>query len=326
MEEMMDKHDLLIQLAVERARLLQALLGASAEEIESARVVGEWSPRDVLAHLIGWERHVYDEVRHLRARQPVVPNPEAADKDAYNAKVVAVWRTKPLKELIEGLAIAHRQLTVLVAGCSQAQLELEQPVGTGHESIASLVISTMRHDAEHTRHIQAWRPKTRADEAGPKVLLQHTLDACRFALNTLIDTIPRDQRESLPVTGTWTLRDVCGHIADWDALVVEATLAMERNERFIWEQIDYGETWNQFHAAARSDQSWVRVFREFVDVRGTVVTELAERVMEPDLARLLPSPWSGTMSFHVLLSIPCRHDMEHVEALLDWRAAHGKTD
>jgi hypothetical protein len=66
----------------------------------------------------------------------------------------------------------------------------------------------------------------------------------------------------------------------------------------------------------------VRVFRDFVDVRGTVVTELAERVLEPDLARMLPSPWGGQMSFHVLLSIPCRHDMEHVEALLAWHASH----
>jgi len=322
----MDKQDLLINLAVERARLLQALLGASAEEIESAHVVGDWSPRDVLAHLIGWERYVYDALRHLRARQPVVPNLQVADENAYNAKVVAVWRTKPLKELVEALAIAHRQLAVAVAGCSQAQLDVKQPVETGRESIASLVMSIVQHDAEHAQHIKAWRPQTRADEVGPKVILQHTLDTCRSALMTLVDTVPLNRRESLPVTGTWTLRDVCGHIADWDALVVEATLAMERNERFVWEQIDYGETWNQFHAAARSEQSWVRVFRDFVDARGTVVTELAERVMEPDLVRALPSPWSGTMSFHVLLSIPCRHDMEHVEALLEWRSAHGKTD
>jgi len=317
----MQKRDLLIRLAVERARLLHALLGASAEEIESARVVGDWSPRDLLAHLIGREQYTNDVARYLRARQPVPPNPDVADVDAYNAKVVAVWRTRPLKELIEALAIAHRQLTVAIAGCSQSQLDLEQPVGLDRRNIAGLALDMAQHDAEHVRHIQAWRPTTRPDEVGPKVILQHTLDACRSALLTLIDTVPPDQRETLPVTGIWTLKDVCGHIADWDALVVEATLAMEKNERIVWEQQDYGEGWNQSHAAARRGQSWNRVWRDFVDVRGTVVTELAERVMEPDLARMLPSPWGGQMSFHVLLSIPCRHDMEHVEALLEWRVA-----
>jgi len=322
----MKKQDLLIKLACERARLLQALLGASAEEIESARVCGDWAPRDLLAHIVGWERYVYDAVRHLRARQPVPPNLDVADENAFNAKVVAVWRTKLLKELVEALAIAHRQLTVAIAGCSQPQIDLEQPMGAGRDSIGSLAMSIVEHDAEHAQHIKAWRPKTRPDEAGPKVVLQHTLDACRSALLTLIDVVPLDQRESLPVTGTWTLRDVCGHIADWDALVVEATLAMEKNERIAWERQDYGEVWNQFHAVARSDQSWNRVWRDFVDVRGTVVTELAERVLEPDLVRTLPSPWGGQMSFHVLLSIPCRHDMEHVEALLGWYASRRESE
>jgi hypothetical protein len=320
----MDKRDLLISLSVERARLLDALLGATAQEIESAHVLGDWSPRDVLAHLVGWERYVYDAVRHMRARQPVPPNPDAADENAYNAKVVAVWRTKPLKELIEALAISHRQLTVAIAGCSQPQLDLEQPVGSGHDSISSLAMSHARHEAEHTQHIKAWRPATRPDEVGPKIMLQHTLEACRSSLLTLIDSIPLAQRETLPVTGTWTARDVCGHIADWDNVVVEGTLAMEKNERITWERQDYGEMWNQFHTAARSDQSWNRVWRDFVDVRGTVVTELAERVLEPDLARLIPSPWGGHMSFFVWLAIPCRHDMEHVEALLAWRSAQGK--
>lgn len=317
----MKKRDLLVHLSVERARLLHALLGASAEEIESARVLGDWSPRDLLAHLIGRERYTHDVVRYLRARQPVPSNPDVADPDAYNARVVAVWRTRPLKELIEALAIAHRQLTVAVAGCSQPQLDLEHPVGSDRHSIASLALEMAQHDAEHTRHLQAWRPKTRADEVGPKVILQHTLEACRSALLTLIDTVPPDQRETLPVTGAWTLKDVCGHIADWDAFVVEATLAMEKKERIVWEPQDYGEGWNQSHAAARRGQSWNQVWRDFVDVRGTVVTELAERVMESDLARSLPSPWGGQMSFHVLLSIPCRHDMEHVEALLEWRTS-----
>ncbi len=320
----MDKRDLLINLSVERARLLHALLGASAEEIESARVVGEWSPRDVLAHLVGWERYVYDVVRHLRARQPVTPDPAAADENAYNAKVIAVWRTKPLKELIEALAISHRQLAVAIAGSSQPQLDLEQPVGSGHDSIAHLTLSVARRDAEYAQHIKAWRPATKPDEVGPKIMLQHALEACRSSLLTLIDLIPLTQRETLPVTGTWTLRDVCGHLADWDAVVVEGTLAMEKNERISWERQDYGEVWNQFHAAARSDQSWSRVWRDFVDTRGTVVTELAERVLEPDLARPIPAPWGGTMSFFAWLAIPARHDMEHAENLLGWRAAQGK--
>lgn len=315
----MTKHDLLIKLAYERAGLLHALLGVSARELESARVCGDWSPRDVLAHIVVWERYIYDQVRHLRARQPVPANPETADVAAYNARAVAVWRTHSLQESLEALAVAHRQLTVAVAGCSQTQLDTMQSAGTTRESIARLAVTIADHDAEHSAPIRAWRSASHADEVGPKVLLQHALDAGRSALLTLVDVVPVAQRESLAVTGDWTLKDVLGHIADWDELVVEATLAMQANQRITWQPIDYGEAWNQSHAAERRQQSWARVWKDWVDVRGTVVTELAERVLEPDLARMLPSPWGGEMSFYVCLAIPCRHDMEHIEALLAWR-------
>ena len=313
-----NKHDLLINLAIERARLLHELLSVSASDLESAHVCDDWSPRDILAHIIAWERYVYDVVRYLRARQSVPPSPETSDENAYNARAVAVWRTKPLQELLDTLAIAHRQLTVAVAGCSQAQLDFGP--SSGGENIASHVMSIAQHDAEHTAQIRAWH-KSRPDQVGPKVLLQHALNTCRAALMTLVDVVPAPQRESLSVTGEWTLKDVAGHIADWDELVVEATLAMEANRPIKWEPIDYGEAWNQSHVAARRTQSWAHVWQNLIDVRGTVVTELAERVMELDLGGMLPSPWGGEMSFYICLAIPCRHDMEHVEALLAWHAA-----
>ena len=319
-ECIVNKHNLLISLAIERARLFHALLGVSASDLESAQVCGDWSPRDVLAHIIAWERYVYDVVRYLRARQPVPPSPETSDEDAYNARAVAVWRAKPLQELLDTLAIAHRQLTVAVAGCSQAQLDFAPSSGTGSESLAGYVMSIIQHDAEHAAQIRAGRAPSRSDDVGPKVLLQHALNTSRAALMALADVVPADQRESGPVTGEWTLKDVAGHIADWDEIVVEATLAMEANQRITWEPIDYGEAWNQSHAAARRAQSLAHVWQNFLDVRGTVVTELAERVMEPDLGRLLPSPWGGEMSFYVCLAIPCRHDMEHVETLMAWHA------
>ncbi len=320
-----NKHDLIIGLAVERARLFQALLGISASDLESAQVCSDWSPRDVLAHILAWERYVCDAVRYLRARQPIPPSPETSDEDAYNARAVAVWRAKPLQELLDTLAIAHRQLTVAVAGCSQAQLDFSP--ASGDKNIAWYVTTIVhQHDAEHAAQIRAGRGPSRPDDVGPKILLQHALNTGRSALMALMDVVPAEQRESEPVTGEWTLKDVAGHIADWDEIVVKATLAMEANQRIAWEPIDYGEAWNQSHAAARRAQSWAHVWQNFLDVRGTVVTELAERVMEPDLGRLLPSLWGGEMSFYVCLAIPCRHDMEHVETLLAWHAAQPAGD
>ena len=127
----MNKHDLLINLAVERARLFHELLGVSASESG----IGACVRRLVAARRAG-AHHRLGTVRLRRSALPARPaagpaQSETSDEDAYNAKAVAVWRTKPLQELLDTLAIAHRQLTVAVAGCSQAQLDFVTVVGDG---------------------------------------------------------------------------------------------------------------------------------------------------------------------------------------------------
>lgn len=311
-----DKHALLVDLNVARADLCRALLDISADEFETAPVAGEWTLHDVIAHIAGWESWVCDITRALRAgRAAQVTFPASVDE--FNAQAVALRRDWPLKQLLDEFTVAHRQLIVMVAGASTEQLEHRYQVDDKPFTLAGSVRIITHHDAEHTDQILEWK-ESRPPAIGPKLILQMALETNRSMLLALLDTIPPDQRNSLAVEGSWTAQDVCGHIADWDELFAEAIFAMERNERITWRPGDYGEEWNQTHALERRGQMWAQVWRDFVDRRGTILTELQERLTDADFSRTLPEPWGGEATLYRWLCIPCEHDAQHAASLLAW--------
>lgn len=52
------------------------------------------------------------------------------------------------------------------------------------------------------------------------------LAAARRELIEAVATIPAEERSSQSVCGKWTLQDVLGHIADWEALGAEGLAYM----------------------------------------------------------------------------------------------------
>jgi uncharacterized damage-inducible protein DinB len=320
----MNKHELLVNLNVARAELSRALLGISASDFEAAPVVGDWAPRDTVAHIAAWEHWVCNAIRALRAGQAGPAELNAGHEDTFNAKAVAQRKAWPLKQLLDEFSVARRQLIVAVGGASQEQLTRVYTIEDRPLSIAGLATSIINHDEEHTPQLRAWKAaKEGGRQAGPKLVLQLALDTNRSALLALLDTIPTSERETTVIDGgVWTAKDVCGHIADWDQVFADVIFATERHTPFTW-AAEYGESWNQAHASERRKHSWARVWKDLVDRRGTIVTELQERILEPDLARSLSTPW-GEMTFYQWLCIPCDHDAEHAAALLAWfRARRG---
>jgi uncharacterized damage-inducible protein DinB len=314
----MNKREVLINLNVARAGLSRALLGISADEFETEAAVGDWTLHDAVAHMAAWEKWVCDAARSMRAGRPVVRDAAMNEVDPFNAQAVAQRKAWPLKQLLDEFIVARRQLIVTVAGASQDQLAREHAVDGKRSSITDLALSSIDHDMEHAGQIAEWKKSRGEDKVGPKLILQMALETNRSALLAMLDTVPPDERFTLAVEGTWTAQDICGHVADWDELLVEGIFAMERNERISWQPDNYGEAWNVAHAQERRADSWARVWKDFIDRRGTIVTELQERILEPDFPRMLPAPWGGEMTFYRWLCVPCEHDADHAASLLVW--------
>ncbi len=78
-----------------------------------------------------------------------------------------------------------------------------------------------RHEEEHAATLVEWRRGQEKAQSGPKPLLLAALTAGREELlAAAAELVPSEERSTRPVCGVWTLQDVFGHIADWEAYII----------------------------------------------------------------------------------------------------------
>ena len=114
----MNRPTLLAALTDGRVRLDQALAALSDEQMLEP-VDGDWTRKDVLAHLEAWERRVVDLLTALRAGQP--PG-DGGDTDELNARFHAASRDRPLDDVRAGERAAYEQLVEAINGATDEEL------------------------------------------------------------------------------------------------------------------------------------------------------------------------------------------------------------
>ncbi len=139
-------------------------------------------------------------------------------------------------------------------------------------------------------------------------MLVACLDAYRAALLATMALIPAAERETRPLCGVWTLRDVVGHLADWEVvcLGVMQQIAAGRSP-----ELDYdGDTdaWNAAHVAARQGQPASAAWAGFEAARRSLL-DLLDRLSEAELNRPVDGRWGGTPYGWAYACLD--HDREH---------------
>jgi hypothetical protein len=119
------------------------------------------------------------------------------------------------------------------------------------------------------------------------------------------------------VCGVWTVKELLGHIADWERIGVEGLRLMAAGRPPTVEHIKDIETWNQTHARARHDQSWEVVWEDLNTIRSDLLQVLAQ-MSSSLLARSFPFPWGVEGTAYEWVSVFVRHDRDHAA---DLRAA-----
>ncbi|MBA2721112.1 MAG: ClbS/DfsB family four-helix bundle protein [Chloroflexi bacterium] len=114
----MNRSSLLAALADGRARLEQALAALSAEQMLE-RVDGDWTRKDVVAHLEAWERRVVDLLAALRSGHPPT---DRGDTDAMNAGFHAASRDRSLDDVRAGERDAYGAMITAIEGASDEEL------------------------------------------------------------------------------------------------------------------------------------------------------------------------------------------------------------
>jgi hypothetical protein len=107
--EKLGKSELMALIRAERDELEGTLAGLSDAQMLQPGVEGEWSVKDILAHISTWERRMVRWVGDtVREEVPVMPGPGMtwADLDKLNQQTYLANRDRPLAEVKEGFRLS----------------------------------------------------------------------------------------------------------------------------------------------------------------------------------------------------------------------------
>lgn len=131
---------------------LEALLA----QLDSGRmsepgVNGEWSVKDVLAHITWWEQHLLRRLRTGRDDLDVegVDEDGRAATDRVNANVFAANRDRPLADVRADFGASYREVLAVIEAMADDALASDDL----YEAISW---DTFRHYPEHTTMLTAW--------------------------------------------------------------------------------------------------------------------------------------------------------------------------
>lgn len=128
--------------------------GLTDEQFVQPGVNGDWSVKDILAHISWWEE---ESLKHLplilQSERPPRYSQLYGGIDAFNALMFEKWRGLPLVEVRERVAATHRSLMAYLQGVPDEQFKTETRFRR------RLGWDTYRHYPLHTQMIREWRER-----------------------------------------------------------------------------------------------------------------------------------------------------------------------
>lgn len=313
---------LLARLAAERAGLLLRLEGLDEQTLSGDAVFGPWTAAGLLAHLAYWEAFAGDRLARvaegrLKDIQPL------GGEDAREA------RNQTLAHRLSGIAFAEA-----VALCQKERRGFLLALGRLDDAMLERRVRLQpnwrvapnrwahlpyRHDMEHAAELVRWRatypPNDPALRAIHPALLRPMLGLSRSEFLALAALVPPDKRETRALEGTWTLKQIIGHLSDYERLGVVALRALAAGREPIYERsIEDFEGYNEERGQIWAATSWDEAWATFIAARRALV-EVAGGLDEPARTRPFISPWLTTTTACGYLLDMAGHEQEHSDAL-----------
>ncbi|WP_376792753.1 DinB family protein [Thermoflexus sp.] len=160
----MDKETLIRRIQEERERLLKALEGLPPEALSQEPVFGEWTVKDILAHIAVWQGRLITILFQLeQGRRPKDLGLSEAEVDALNERFYLEQKDRPLERVLADFHGTYQQLLKRLDRFSDA--DLTQPgrfPGVSGPLWELIAADTFEHDAEHRVDIERWLERRRA--------------------------------------------------------------------------------------------------------------------------------------------------------------------
>lgn len=128
--------------------------------------------------------------------------------------------------------------------------------------------------------------------------------------------------ETDPAVGSWSARDVAGHLADWQSEMLDAAEHIVGGPKPRHHPIKHGQSYNTMRAALRGTDPWSVALEDLVAARDRALALLA-RLAPEQLRAIGPYPWGEVGTLHHLIEELVAHLDEHAAQLEAWRARRG---
>lgn len=155
----MTKNELIANIQAEHEKLHVLLAKLAPEDMLVPGVAGDWSIKDILAHLAVWtSRAVTLLFQAERNGKPIPPESKMPDWSDVNAKDYASQKDRPLDRILADFNDSHAQLVKRLENwTSEADLfdKERYPTLKGYSLAEHVWGDTGEHDAEHRAQIEA---------------------------------------------------------------------------------------------------------------------------------------------------------------------------
>jgi hypothetical protein len=138
------KKQLLTEIQKERAALADLLVDLSAEQMTQPGVLGAWSVKDVLAHLIEWEQMVLGwYAAGKKGKIPAIPAEgiKWSELPRLNQQIYEKHRDRSLPDVLKQFVASYRKIFKLAEGLSEKDLFTRgRYAWTGTTTLAAYII------------------------------------------------------------------------------------------------------------------------------------------------------------------------------------------
>lgn len=158
----MDKKALLESLHESHLALLEAVEGLNEEQLSHPGVCGDWSIKDILAHLLMWEAETIKLLfQAQQGKTPLTVHFSQISDDEQNAIWYQQTKNRPLQAVWDDFLAIRAQTIRRVDAFSDEQLNNPKlfPWLKGKKLTEVIKHSILEHDEEHRHQIETWRSK-----------------------------------------------------------------------------------------------------------------------------------------------------------------------
>lgn len=151
----MDRQQLLKKLDKAWQEIQASYAGLSDSQLTEPGVTGNWSVKDILAHVTTWEEEALKYLPLIvKGGRPPRYSVKYGGIDAFNAQMTEQKRGLSLADVLRQLDETHGRLIAYIQSVPEEQFTQETPFR--HR----LRLDTYSHYPIHTRMIRAWRERS----------------------------------------------------------------------------------------------------------------------------------------------------------------------